>query len=382
MGCFKSFCGFIGCRVLPILVAVLAIFFGYLSTTEIPEGTLFASVYPVSKGLLPPVLFGPLKTPLTRAVPEGMTPAARPEGEMFLQLPSGNLFPQNGLGMCCRASAYDHESARRSVLWYLLQGGRHIDTAHLYLNHKAVGEAIREAISRGIPRSQIFVTTKVFVRQFGRDATAKHVPIYLQQLGLDYIDLVLIHMPSTFSYITNECTTKNLSHKQCREETWKSLSEARDKGLVKDVGVSNFNVKQMKEIMALNLAPLAANQFQYNPWAPDNLQEAFEFCKQNNIAVTAWSSMAGTMMQVAQALTVKTLKSTAAKYSRTVAQVLLRWAVQKGAVVIPGTGNPEHMKENLELYNFKLSDEDMAAIDSLRNDPSAQKFMFQPPDHT
>ena len=88
------------------------------------------------------------------------------------------------------------------------------------------------------------------------------------------------------------------------------------------------------------------------------------------------------MMQVAQAFTVKTLENTAAKYSRTVAQVLLRWAVQKGAVVIPGTGNPEHMKENLELYNFKLSDEDMAAIDSLRNDPSAKKFMFQPPDHT
>lgn len=380
MGLIKPFLSFLGCRILPILVALLAVFIGYVSQTEIPEGTVFAAVYPLSKGLLPPVLFGALKNPLTPEIPADMKPGARPSGETFVTLPSGLKMPQSGLGMCCRASAYDHETAKRSVLWYLLQGGRHIDTAHLYLNHKAVGEAIKEAIERGIPRKEIFVTTKVFVRQFGRETTAKFIPTYLEQLGLDYIDLLLIHMPRTFPYITNECARKQLSHKECREETWKALSAARDLGLVKEVGVSNFNVKQMKEIQALKLAPIAANQFQFNPWAPKHLQDAFEYCQKNGIAVTAWSSMAGTMMQVAKALTVKTLKDVAARHSRTVAQILLRWSVQKNAIVIPGTGNPKHMAENLQIYSFKLSSEEMKSIDALSSDPMAKEFFFQPED--
>ena len=97
--------------------------------------------------------------------------------------------PAQGLGMCCRASAYDEETVRRTVLWYLLLGGRHIDTADLYLNHRGVGKGIKEAISRGIPRSEIFVTTKFPARFFGFKTSQNSVNRYLEELGLEYVDL-------------------------------------------------------------------------------------------------------------------------------------------------------------------------------------------------
>ena len=145
------------------LAAVLAVFVGFLSTTPIPMGTLFAVVIPLANGVLPAALFGePSADSLSvPPVPDSLEPASRPQGEMFLELPSGARMPANGIGMCCRHSAYDTESVRRTVLWYLLKGGRLIDTAQLYLNHKAVGLGIRDAMARGVPRSEIFVTTKL-----------------------------------------------------------------------------------------------------------------------------------------------------------------------------------------------------------------------------
>jgi diketogulonate reductase-like aldo/keto reductase len=156
---------------------------------------------------------------------------------------------QNNIQVCCRPTAYDDEMVRRTVLWYLLQGGRLIDTAHLYLNHRAIGVALQQAMQRGVPRSEIFVTTKVFpgTRYFG-NATAAYqaVELYCQELQLDYIDLVLLHAPSNmfpkFLFPKTSSSTaidhcKDLTNQQCRVETWKGLSQARDDGLVRSVGV-------------------------------------------------------------------------------------------------------------------------------------------------
>ena len=126
--------------------------------------------------------------------------------------------------------------------------------------------------------------------------------------------------------------------------------------------------------------PSTNNQFQYNPWAPDWKHDCVAYCQKHNIAVTAWSSLAGTTMQSAKAFTVETIKAIADKNSISVAQVLLRWAVQKGLVVIPGTSNPKHMAENLAVYSFELSSSDMSAIDALSSDPIAKEFMFGPQD--
>jgi diketogulonate reductase-like aldo/keto reductase len=274
--------------------------------------------------------------------------------------------------MCCRPSAYDPETVRRTIVWYLLKGGRHIDTAQLYLNHRPIGEGIKEAIKRGVPRKEIFVTTKVFPRSYGDNATTTAVHGFLEELGLEYIDLVLLHMPKSFGF-PDVCPAG--SHEACRHEAWLALSRLRDQGLVKEIGVSNFNSKQLKQIQDLKAAPIAANQIMYNPWVPDWQQETFEYCQKNNIVVTAYSSL-GMFFQKALTETVETLQRVAKSNDKTLQQVLLRWALQKGASIIPGTGNPKHMVENLAVSSFTLSAKDMEDIDALRSDPQAKEFMY------
>jgi diketogulonate reductase-like aldo/keto reductase len=263
-------------------------------------------------------------------------------------------------------------------LWYLLLGGRLIDGAHLYLNHKAIGDGIREATSRGIPREEIFVTTKIFPSHFGYNTTKTLVPTFLNELGLEDIDLVLMHFPKTLPYMATECSKLGLSQQECRAETWKGLSELRQEGILRNVGVSNFGVKHLQEIESLKLAPIAVHQFQYNPWAPSHAVETFEYCQKHGIAVTAYASLAGAF-QYSKAETVETLNELAARHNKSIAQIMLRWALQMHAAVIPGTGNPKHMQENLQVYSFQLSQEDMNAIEGLRTDESAKKFFYMSP---
>merc|ERR1719443_1391981 len=118
---------------------------------------------------------------------------------MFFDLPGGDRMPANGLGMCCRPTAYDPVSVHRTVLWYLLQGGRHIDTASVYMNHEAVGQGIKDAMARGVPRKEIFLVTKVFPDHFGYQESIQRTEEMVKELGADYIDLVLIHAPIKLS---------------------------------------------------------------------------------------------------------------------------------------------------------------------------------------
>eukprot|EP00931_Biecheleriopsis_adriatica_P005149 TRINITY_DN106697_c0_g1_i1.p1 TRINITY_DN106697_c0_g1~~TRINITY_DN106697_c0_g1_i1.p1 ORF type:complete len:402 (+),score=51.42 TRINITY_DN106697_c0_g1_i1:35-1207(+) len=379
-----SLCRLTFARLLPAVVALVAICVGWLNTHDMPMGVFFASLIPLMGGYAPPPIMGGWSTPGTEDVPADMQPLPRPHGEIFLEMPGGFSMPANGIGMCCRPTAYDSETVRRTVLWYLLLGGRHIDTADLYLNHAPIGQAIREAILRGIPRSEIFVTTKVFPNKFGMHETTKAVHRFLKELGLEYLDLVLMHAPAAFENqlglgnIFGECAGK--SNTACRRETWEALSQARESGLVRSVGVSNFNVKHLTEILSLSkevsgIAPIAANQIQYNPWVPDWQQEVVHFCHQHGIVVTAWASVGG-FMEKAAAETQKSLRDIAASKKASVAQVMLRWALQKNASVIPGTGKPKHMKENLNVYQMELTVEEMAKIDLLSADPEGKKFFF------
>ena len=132
--------------------------------------------------------------------------------------------PANGLGMCCRASAYDDESVRRTVLWYLLQGGRHIDTAMLYLNHKPIGRAIEEAIARGVPRREIFVVTKLTDRAYAKGkATIDALLLeFARELRVEYIDLVLLHLPNSFFPIGHNWANRTCtSWADCRKAAWR-----------------------------------------------------------------------------------------------------------------------------------------------------------------
>lgn len=379
MGLFGFLGKLIFGRLIPLIVLILAIFVGWLNTSPNPWGKFFATVIPAAKGIWPPTVVGHGKMSGTPPVPADMLPEPRPEDEFFVELPGGDQMPQTGLGMCCRPSAYDDVLVERSVLWYLLMGGRHIDGAYLYLNHEAIGKGIQEAIRRGIPREEIFVTTKIWVTSFGYNTTMESVPKYVEELGLDYIDMILMHAPTIpgvrFNWMSSECSAEGLSKKECRQETFRALSDLRSKGVVRNVGISNFPTKLIQELQQVeNAAPIANNQIQYNPWLTDDWLETVAYCQEQGIAITGYNSLGGSF-QHHEAHTIEVLTQLSNHYNVSVAQIMLRWALQKGTIVIPGTGNPKHMRENLAIYTFSLSQEDVAAIDALRTDEEMKKFI-------
>lgn len=352
-------------RIIPGIVLALASVVGWFASHEFPVAAVFATVIPLSKGILPPTIVGHGKMEGTPKVPDDLAPQSRPENELFLDLPGGYKFPQNGIGMCCRATAYDDVLVYRSVLWYLLLGGRHIDGAHLYLNHVAIGKAIAEAVRRGVDREEIFVTTKVFPTHFGYESTMTNVQNYLDDLGLNYIDLVLIHFP-TVPVLSSPCKKEGKSPAECRMETWKALSDMRQKGLIRNAGVSNFSKKHIQELEGVG-APIANNQIQFHPFEPDYVQETVDYCQTRGITITAYSPLGG-MMDKDRALANEVINKLSTKHGKRASQIMLRWAIQRGCAVIPGTGNPDHMKENLGVYGFKLSDDDMETINQLKQD--------------
>lgn len=370
---------FLFARFIPFIVVCFAVFLGWLNLSPIPEGKFFATIMPAMKGYWPPNIVGHGKMEGTPPVPDDMLPEPRRENELFLDLPGGYTIPQNGLGMCCRPTAYDDVLVERTILWYLLLGGRHIDGAHLYLNHVAIGKGIKEAIRRGVPREEIFVTTKLSPAYYGRNSTLGVVPTFLKELDLEYIDLILMHSPVRvpgINWISLECSASGLNKTECRKETYAALSELREKGIVRSIGVSNFPTKVLKEIQSMeNVAPIANNQINFNPWISDGWMETVEYCKEHGITITGYFTLGGSM-QHHEASTSDVLKSIAAKHGRSVAQVMLRWAVQMGTVVIPGTGNPNYMRENLAIVDFELSEEDMKAIAGLRTPEEMKKFMM------
>lgn len=351
--------------ILPLITVAVAALVAYVSSTEYPLGTFF---WFLGRYAMP----GSTSTP---PVPSGMTLSPRPAREMFVDLPGGSKMPMLGLGLCCRPSAYDFDAVRNSVLWFLVQGGRLLDGAQLYLNHDAVGEGIKDAIALGIPREEIFMTTKIMPgKDFGYKGTTEWVDRMLKELQLDYVDLVLIHFPRNFFGLFNETTEYKgagmdcESARECRAGTWKALTEAREKGLIREVGVSNFRPVHMEHIQALNLAPIAVHQLQYHPWIPGWYQEIAEYNDKHNIKMTGYFSLGGGINK-AKAETVATLNTIADHHNRSKAQIMLRWSMQKGVSVIPGSGNPHHMKENLDTYGFELSPAEMAQIDALASDP-------------
>lgn len=252
-----------------------------------------------------------------------------------------------------------------------------------YLNHRAIGLGIKDAMARGVPREEIFVTTKLFPSFFGYDKAKSTVPKFLEELDLDYVDLVLMHGPGAMPpLIQSSCTRNGTSPSDCRKETWTALSELREQGIMRNVGVSDFAVKHTEDLAGLG-APIANNQFQFNPMVPDTQHRAYEYCQRNNITVTAYYSLAGTF-EKSKTETLELFNRLKAKYGgRSVSQILLRWAIQMKAAVIPGTGNPDHMRENLDVYNFEISPEDMDALNELKHEEEVAKqlsFLINPMD--
>jgi diketogulonate reductase-like aldo/keto reductase len=367
-------------RLVPALVLFVAIFIGWcnLDPDSPWEARLFVVVMPLMKGgYLPPILFGngKLGAKMTPPVPADLTPQPRPENELFATLEgSGDSMPLNGIGMCCRATAYDDICVERTIEWFLLMGGRHIDGAHIYLNHEAIGKGIQNAIHKGVSRDEIFLTTKVYPTQFGYQATRDVVESSLKDLGQDYVDMVLLHSPARMLPGPHPSGCKGLTNEECRQDAWKALSELRSEGKIRNAGVSNFRVKHLEGIVDLHkgnsskIAPISNNQIPWNPWAGDEYVKTVQYCKAKNIQITAYNSLGGTTLESEKAMKLETLISLSEKHGRSIQQIMLRWSIQSGAAIIPGTGNPKYMAENLKVYEFELSEADMKSIDDIREE--------------
>ncbi len=243
--------------------------------------------------------------------------------------------PVLGLGVWQMAEGRETEQA---VEWALEAGYRSIDTAALYKNERSVGAALRRS---DVPREQVFVTTKLLPTRLAPDRALRDS---LGRLGLDYVDLYLIHWPVPTLYVRQ----------------WRALVELRERGLARDVGVSNFSATQLDTLVRRGLQVPAVNQIKLHPfhYRPELLAR----CTRAGIVVEAYSPLAE-----GKALERPAITSIAERVGRTPAQVLLRWAVQHDAIVIPKSSRRERIVSNAEIFDFELDAEAMAVLDELGN---------------
>ena len=229
-----------------------------------------------------------------------------------------------------------------------------IDTAALYGNEEGVGKGIKES---GIPREELFITTKVWNTDQGYESTLAAFEKSIKKLDLDYIDLYLIHWPVKGKYI----------------ETWKALEKLYQEGKVKAIGVSNFQIHHLKDLMANSTEKPVVNQVELHPRLIQD--EIRTYCKEMDIAVEAWSPLArGILMDD------PTLLSIGEKHGKSVAQVILRWQLQNDVIIIPKSSKSARLKENADLFDFALSTEEMTRISQLNQNervgPDPDNFSF------
>ncbi|MGI6332718.1 MAG: aldo/keto reductase [Zhaonellaceae bacterium] len=250
-------------------------------------------------------------------------------------LANGVSLPPIGFGTW---SLEDGEGTVNTVLKALETGYRHIDTASAYNNEKSVGIAIRES---GIPRNEIFLTTKLWTTVKTYDDTLKAFDNSLKNLNTEYIDLYLLHYPKEHS-----------------RENWRALEKLYDEGLIKSIGVSNFMLEHLRDFLpGCNIKP-HVNQVEFHPHLvqPDLLG----YCKKENILVEAWSPL-----MLGKAVTISILQELGQKYGKTPAQIVLRWDIQQNVSTIPRTEKESRMKENIDIFDFEISREDMQKISAL-----------------
>jgi len=252
------------------------------------------------------------------------------------KLSNGVEMPYLGLGVYLSKEGSEVINACR----YAIEAGyRHIDTASLYDNEKGVGIAIKEC---GVPRKEIFITSKVWNSDQGFDSTLKAFDDTIKKLDTDYLDLYLIHWPVKDKY----------------KETWRALETLYKDGRVKAIGVSNFLLHHLEDLLtSVEIKPMV-NQVEFHPYVIQ--QQLLDFCASHQIQSEAWSPL----MQ-GKIFNVRRIKELALKYNKTEAQIVLRWDLQKGVITIPKSVRREIILSNAQLFDFELSTEDVKSIDSL-----------------
>ncbi len=239
------------------------------------------------------------------------------------------------------------EAGVKAVCDALNAGYAHIDTAAIYENEEAVGDAVRKS---GVPREEIFVTSKVWNTERGYDKALVAFEVSLEKLGFDYLDLYLIHWPAAQG---------NVEEWSCiNSETWRALESLYADGRVRSIGVSNFKPHHLEALMDKAIVQPMVNQIEYHPGFIQ--VETADFCRAHDILIEAWSPLGkGKIFQD------ETLLVIAQKYRCTVAQLCIRWCLQKGTVPLPKSVTPARIIENTHVFGFEISPEDMALIDAL-----------------
>jgi len=247
-------------------------------------------------------------------------------------LDDGNEIPLLGFGVWQVSDGRETEDA---VGWALEAGYHHVDTAQAYGNERSVGKAIRES---GVPREDVFITTKFYPARKDPEAEAQRS---LERLGVEYVDLYIIHWPQggpTWA--------------------WDGMQRAREQGYARSIGISNFSLAEVDELLAVADTPPAVNQVQFSPF--EYRRGLLEGCKERGIAIEAYSPL-GTGRHLGD----ERVAEIADRHGRTPAQVLVRWALQRHLIVLPKSTHRERIVENAQVGDFELSGEDMSALDAL-----------------
>jgi diketogulonate reductase-like aldo/keto reductase len=260
-------------------------------------------------------------------------------------LADGNEIPLLGLGVWQVPHGPETENA---VRWALELGYRHVDTAQAYGNEESVGRALRDS---GVPREEVFITTKFDPGQQDAEAEAR---LSLERLGVDQLDLYIIHWPQggpTWA--------------------WPGMEAAQERGYARSIGVSNFSVSELDELMSVARTPPVVNQVQFSPL--ENRRKLLQACEQHNVALEAYSPL-GTGRHLSD----QRVRQIAERAGRTPAQVLLRWCVQRDLVVITKSTHRDRIGANAQIFDFALSDEDMAALDALDETGGTERAVESP----
>jgi len=255
----------------------------------------------------------------------------------LITLSDGHQIPQLGLGVY----KVEDATAARIVEGAIDAGYRHVDTAKLYFNEAGVGQGVRAS---GVPRDELFVTTKVWNDDQGYDETLRAFDASLELLGMDYVDLYLIHWPAP---------------KQDRYvDTWRALEAIKRDGRARSIGVSNFNQPHLEKLLGASTETPVINQIEIQPWLQQ--QALRDFDAAHGIVTEAWSPLAR-----GRVLGEPALEAIGAKHGKSSAQVVLRWHIQQGLVVIPKSNSIERIRENSQVFDFELDATDLAAIAAL-----------------
>jgi diketogulonate reductase-like aldo/keto reductase len=255
-----------------------------------------------------------------------------------LTLHSGIKIPSIGFGTW---NITPNEQAETAVTAALQAGYRCIDTAKIYGNEQGVGAAIKQS---GIARNELFITTKLWNDDQGYDRTLRACDESLKKLGLDYLDLYLIHWPASSR----------------RHDSWRALERLIDDGRIKAAGVSNYTVDHLEELISRSTMLPSVNQIEFHPFIYEQQHRLLEFCRKHNIQIEAYSPLSRiSSEQHGQ------IDKLAARYKKSAQQVILRWCLQHNTIPLPRSTSIDHIKSNLEIFDFTLTKTDMALLDSL-----------------